>query len=247
MHRSLTVLGRAGVRVAALGVVLQAAMAVAQPAVPAAAPAPQGVLTLSASASVEVTKDVLVLTFGTTRDGPDAQAVQGELKRALDVALAEARKVAQPQQLEVSTGTFNLYPRYAPKGGSIAGWTGRAEMVVQGRDMAAISQLSGRIGTLSISSVAYRLSREAQQKVEADVNAQAIARFRALAGELAKQFGYQGYALRDVHVATAGDGDMPVPVMRQMPMAAAAEAAPLPVEPGKGRVTASVNGSVQMQ
>ena len=247
MHRSTTFLGRAAVSLVGAGLVLHVVSAAAQPAAPGAWPAPQGVLNLSASASVEVTKDVLVLTFGTTRDGPDAATVQAELKRALDAALAEARKVAQPQQLEVSTGAFSLYPRYAPKGGGIAGWTGRAEMVVQGRDMTAISQLSGRIGTLSISGVAFRLSREAQQKVEADVTAQAIARFRAQAGELSKLFGYQGYTLREAHVNTAGDGDMPVPVMRQMPMAAAADAAPLPVEPGKGRVTASVSGSVQMQ
>lgn len=213
---------------------------------PAAAPM-QGVLNLAASASVEVTKDVLVVTFATTREGADATGVQNELKRALDAALAEARRVAQPQQVEVATGNFSLYPRYAPKGGTIAGWVGRAELVVQGRDMATIGALSGRITTMSVAGVGHRLSREAQRQVEAEVTAQAIARFRALAGELAKQFGYQGYTLREVSVATSGDGDHPV-VMRAGGMMAAADAAPpLPVEPGKGTVSASVSGSVQMQ
>lgn len=225
-----------------LAALLGAGAALAQ----ASGPAPQGVLNLSASANVEVTRDVLVLTFGTTREGPDATAVQNELKRALDAGLAEARKIAAPEQVEVSTGSFTLYPRHSPKGG-IAGWTGRAELVVQGRDMAAISQLSGRITTLSIAGVGYRLSREAQRKVEADVTAQAIARFRTLAGDLARQFGYQGYVIRDVTVSVAGDGDGPVPMLRAAGMAAAAEALPLPVEPGKGQVGASVNGSVQMQ
>jgi predicted secreted protein len=211
------------------------------------APTPQGVLNLSASASVEVTKDVLVVTFAATREGPDANGVQNELKRALDAALAEARRVAQPQQVEVSTGNFSLYPRYAPKGGTIAGWVGRAELVVQGRDMATIGALSGRITTMSVAGVGHRLSREAQRQVEADVTAQAIARFRTLAGELAKQFGYAGYTLREVSVNTSGDGDHPVPVMRAGGMVAAAEAAPLPVEPGKGSVSATVSGSVQMQ
>ncbi|NWG73634.1 MAG: SIMPL domain-containing protein [Rubrivivax sp.] len=212
---------------------------------PATAPV-QGVLNLSANSSVEVTKDVLVVTFATTREGPDASAVQNELKRALDAALAEARRVAQPQQVEVSTGNFSLYPRYAPKGGAIAGWVGRAELVVQGRDMAAIGALAGRITTMSVAGVGHRLSREAQRQVEAEVTAQAIARFRALAGELSKQFGYAGYTLREVSVSTSGDGDHPV-VMRAGGMVAAAEAAPLPVEPGKGTVNASVSGSVQMQ
>ncbi len=227
-----------------LGVLAFAALAGAASAQVPGAP-PQGVLSLAASASVEVTKDVLVLTFAATRDGADANAVQSELKRALDAALAEARRVAQPPQVEVSTGNFTLYPRYAPKGG-IAGWSGRAELVVQGRDMAAISALAGRITTMTVAGVGHRLSREAQQRVEADVTAQAIARFRSLAGELAKQFGYDGYVVREVSVATGGDADHPVPMLRAG-MAAAAEAAPLPVEPGKGLVTANVSGSVQMK
>lgn len=223
-----------------------AASAPAQAQGPAPAPM-QGVLNLSASASVDVTKDVLVVTFATTREGPDATGVQNELKRALDAALAEAKRVAQPPQVEVSTGNFSLYPRYAPKGGTIAGWVGRAELVVQGRDMATIGALTGRITTMSVAGVGHRLSREAQRQVEAEVTAQAIARFRTLAGELAKQFGYQGFTLREVSVSTSGDGDHPMPVMRAGGMVAAADAAPLPVEPGKGSVSASVSGSVQMQ
>lgn len=224
---------------------LALSLSLAAGAARAQAAPPQGVLNLAAQASVEVTRDVLVLSFATTREGSDAAQVQNELKRALDAALVEARKAAQPQQLEVSTGNFSVYPRYAPKGG-ISGWAGRAEMVVQGRDTAAISQLSARITTMSIASVGHRLSREAQRRVEAEVTAQAIARFRTLAGELARQFGYQGYVLREVAVATAGDGEMPVPVFRQAAIAAA-EAPSLPVEPGKGNVTATVTGSVQMQ
>ena len=82
-------------------------------------PPPQGVLGLSASASVEVTKDLLAVTFSTTREGSDANAVQAQLKQALDAALAEAKKAARPGQVDVQTGNFSLYPRYAnrPAGG----------------------------------------------------------------------------------------------------------------------------------
>jgi predicted secreted protein len=224
--------------------VLVATGAAAQP-MPPVAPSPQGVLNLTASASVEVTRDVLVLTFAATREGADPAAVQAELKRALDAALAEARKAAQPGQIEVSTGNFTLYPRYAPKGG-IAGWQGRAEMVVQGRDVDGIGRLAGRISTMAVAGVSQRLSREAQRRVEGEVVAQAIERFRAQAGDVARLFGYQGYTLREVAVATGSDGERPMPMMRAEAMAAAADA-PLPVEPGKGTVTATVSGSVQMK
>jgi hypothetical protein len=38
--------------------------------------------------------------------------VQTQLKAALDAALAEAKKSAQPGQLDVRTGNFSLSPRY---------------------------------------------------------------------------------------------------------------------------------------
>jgi predicted secreted protein len=212
-------------------------------------PPPAGVLTLSTSAAVEVTKDVLTIVFSTTRDGADAQAVQSALKQSLDAALAEARRVAKPGQVEVQTGNFSLYPRYGnPKTSgqpTIIGWQGTAELQVQGKDAAAIAQLSGRISTMSIARVGYSLSKEAREKVEAEVTAKAIADWRAKAQQMSQLFGYSGYSVREVNVATNEPGGGPVPVMaRASAMKMADEA--LPTEAGKGEVTATVNGSAQM-
>ena len=59
-------------------------------------PVPQNVVSLSASGTVEVMQDLLVLTLSTTREGADAASVQAQLKTALDSALTEARRSAQP-------------------------------------------------------------------------------------------------------------------------------------------------------
>jgi predicted secreted protein len=209
-------------------------------------PPPQGVLSLTASASVEVTKDLLAVTFSTSKEGADANAVQAQLKQALDAALAEAKKAARPGQVDVQTGAFSLFPRYTNKGG-ISGWQGTAEIIVDGRDMAAIGQLSGRITTMTVARVAYRLSREASEKVEADVAAEAIARYRAKAGEYAKQFGYGGYSIREVNVTTTEPPQGPMPMARAQTAAMSAPGDALSVEPGKAQVNASVSGTVQMK
>ncbi|MEO8079851.1 MAG: SIMPL domain-containing protein [Caldimonas sp.] len=232
----------------ALAAALAGAAALTCPPAVAEGPAPVGVLSLAASASVEVTKDLLAVTFSTTREGADANAVQAQLKAALDTALAEAKKVARPGQLDVQTGNFSLYPRYAtPVSGkpSLNGWTGTAELVVEGHDMAAIGQLSGRITTMTIGRVAYRLSREASAKVEDEIVAEAIARYRVKAADYSKRFGYDGYVVREVNVSTSEPGG-PMPMQRMAPAAMSAGSA-LSVEPGKAVVTATVNGSVQMQ
>ena len=213
-------------------------------------PPPQGVLGLTANASVEVAKDLLAVTFSTTREGTDANTVQAQLKQALDVALAEAKKAARPGQVDVQTGNFSLYPRYAnatPSGrAAITGWQGTAEVIVEGRDMAAIGQLTGRITTMTIARVAYRLSREASQRVEGDVVAGAIAAFRAKAESYAKLFGYGAYAVREVNVSS--NDQQPVPMaMARIQTASASPADALSVEPGKALVTATVNGTIQMK
>lgn len=203
-------------------------------------------LNLSATASQEVTRDTLAVVFSTTRDGSDAATVQRQLKQALDTALAEARKVAKPGEVEVQTGNFALYPRYAAKGG-INGWQGSAELLVQGKDTATIAQLTGRINTLSIARVGYSLSREAREKVEAEVVSQAISRYKARAADYARQFGFSGYQIGEVSVNTSeGGGPMPMaaPMMRMKAAAVMDEA--LPVEAGKETVSVNVNGVVLM-
>lgn len=217
----------------------------AQPAWAQMQPPPQNVVALTATASVEVNKDWLGIVMSTTREGADAAAVQSQLKQALDAALAEARKAAKSGQVEVQTGAFSLMPRYAPKGG-ISGWQGSAELIVQGRDTQALSQLAGRISTLTIARVGFSLSREAREKVEADVAAEAIGRFRARADAVSKQFGFAGYTVREVSVSTDPGMVMAQPVMRAQAMRASADEA-LPVEAGKATVTATVSGSVQMK
>lgn len=215
------------------------------PAARAQTPPPQNVMSLSATASAETTMDLLSITFSTTRDGPDAASVQSQLKQALDAALGEARRAARPGQVDVRTGNFSMYPRYAPKGG-LNGWQGTVQLTVEGRDMTAISQLAGRITTLTIARVGHGLSREAREKIEGEITAQAIARFRERAQLQAQAFGFSGYQIREVQVGTQEPPmGMPVPVMR-MSAAAAPAAEALPVEAGKTTVSATVSGSVQM-
>jgi len=211
----------------------------------ASALVPQGVVSLSSSATLEVTRDLLSVSFNTTREGADAATVQSQLKQALDAALVEAKKAARPGQVDVQTGNFTISPRYTNKGVS-NGWQGSAELVVEGRDMQAIGQLTGRITTLTINRVGYAISRELREKTEGEVSAQAIARYRAKAADYARQFGYAGYAIREVNVASNEQQPMPRPMLMQAKTMSAASEDALPVEPGKGTVTVNVNGTIQM-
>lgn len=247
-HRALSAMGLAAVL--ALGPMATSRAQAQQ------TPPPANVVALSASASVEVANDWLTLVLSTSRDGTDANAVQAQLRQALEVALAEARKVARPGQLEVQSGAFSLFPRYAPPqqrsngttvAGGITGWQGNTELMIQGRDTQAITALAGRIGTMTVARLSFSLSRQARDKIEADVTAQAITRFRERASAVTQAFGMGSYTLREVSVS----GDEPgQPVVRNMMRAQASSMAltdnAVPVEAGNALVTVNVSGTVQL-
>jgi predicted secreted protein len=206
--------------------------------------APQNVLQLTASGTVEVQQDLLSMTLTTTRDATEAATVQSQLKAAVDAALAEAKKNAQPGQLDVRTGNFSLSPRYT-KDGKINGWQGSTELVLEGRDFPRITQTAARITTLSVGNVGFGLSREQRAKTETEAQNIAIENFKQKANELAKGFGFSGYTLREVSVNANDNGPRPR-VMAMQAKSFSADSA-VPVEAGKTSVVVSVSGAVQLK
>ena len=208
-------------------------------------PPPQNVVQLSVNGSVEVQQDLLSITMNTSREGADPAAVQAQLKTALDAALTEARKAVLPGQLDVRTGNFSLYPRYG-RDGKMTGWSGSAELVLEGRDIPRITQTAGRISTLTMGGVSFGLSREQRARVETEAQAIAIERFKAKAAELARGFGFGGFTLREVSV-NSNDQGMPRPRVMAMEAKSSMADAPVPVEAGKTSVVVTVSGTVQLR
>lgn len=207
---------------------------------------PQNVLQLSADSTVEVQQDLLSMTLNTTREAADAATVQTQLRTALDAALTEARKNAQPGQLDVRTGNFNLAPRFS-RDGKMTGWRGTASLVLEGRDFPRITQTAARISTLTIANIGFGLSREQQAKTQTEAQAVAIDNFKQRADELAKRFGFSGYTLREVAVNAHLGGPVQPRMMAMDSAAKSASDAPVPIEAGKANVVVNVSGSVQLK
>lgn len=228
-----------------LALALLGASAVVHAQMPPAPPA--NVVQLSASGFKEVQQDWLSMSLNTTQEGSDAATVQNLLKAALDAALNVAKASAQPQEMEVRTGQFSLYPRYSSSG-KINGWQGSTELVLEGRDFARISATAGKIQTLTMGSVGFSLSRAAQQALESDVQTMAIERFQRRAEEIAKGFGFSAYSLREIAVSSADQGGGYVrPRVMAMEAKAALSDAPVAVEAGKSMVSVTVSGSIQLR
>lgn len=208
-----------------------------------AEPLRANVVSFQATATQEVTQDLLAVTLQANREGAQAAEVQAGLKQTLDAALSEAKRSAQPGAMEVRTGYFSVNPRYG-NNGRINGWQGTAQLVLEGTDTTRISQTAGKLNQLNIVNVSYGLSRALREQHESALTAEAINRFRSRAGELSKNFGFTHYSLGEVNVQTGDPGFQGRPMMMAMRAKAADAEAALPVEPGKGVLTVTVSGQV---
>lgn len=212
---------------------------------PAAQAAPHQVMHLSASAQTEVPQDWLVMTLAVQKEGLQAPAVQKQLNTVLSAALAVAMPLAKPGAVEVSTGEMNVSPRYGREG-KINGWSGSAQLLLQGRDAVQIATLAARLLDLTVTQIGWQLSPEQKNAAELRIQAEAVARFQSKAQSLTQQFGFAAYTLREVRVSVqeAGDGGM-VPRMAMASMDAAP--APTPTLAGKSRVVVNVSGSIVLR
>lgn len=186
------------------------------------------------------------MTVAVRHQAPDAAQVQAHLRRTLEQALAHVRPLQQPGQLEVASGGVQVQPRYG-RDGQITGWEGRAEVLLQGRDLERVATVASALPGMSIAALQLSLSRDATLLAEAALRAQAIEAFRQQAQDVARAFGYAGYELGEVHIGVANaGGDVPRPVMRTLSMASAESAPSLPVEPGHAWLEVTVSGSVHL-
>ncbi|MEY4764692.1 MAG: hypothetical protein RI907_1365 [Pseudomonadota bacterium] len=222
--------------------------AVPAPSCPVAAcvPSARQVVTLSAGATEELTQDQLIVVLQASREGSVAAEVQAGLKQAMDAALQEARRAAQPPAVTVRTGAFSIQPRYSQQG-RVNGWSGQAQLILEGTDAGRIAQLAGKLNQLNVVQVSYGLSRGLREQRESALTDQAIARFRERAQQVAQAFGARSYSLGEVSVSSTEPGFEARPYMLQARAMAAAADAALPVEPGKGSLSITVSGQIVLQ
>ena len=209
----------------------------------------QQILQLSASARKEVQHDWLSIVVRAQQESADPVALQNQLKTTLEAALSSLRPRLEPQQLEVRSGHFGIYPRHNNQG-RVTGWQGQADLVVEGRDFARVSQLAGNLPRMTVAQADFSLSREGRQQLEAEVQSQAVQNFRQRAQALARDFGFAGYTLRQVNVSAVDrpePGIQPRMLVAEAAMAPAAAPSAIPLVAGKDEVRITVSGSIQLR
>ena len=179
---------------------------------------------------------------GLLADEVSAEALASAIKEAFQRG-EDPFKDAFSKVKTQSSGT-HTYPTYG-KEGRISGWRMRSELLLESRDMTALSELLGRLQeTLAVSQLVLQPSPETRKKAEEEAMLEALAAFQAKASLIAGAL-KKSYCIRQMNIGSAGQPPV-MPMMMRSARMDAAEAAPAPIEAGESMVSVTISGQIEL-
>lgn len=194
-------------------------------------------------ATREVPNDWVVATLGMDAEGNDAAALARRVNERMAGALALAREV---ESIQVSSGGYQTQPVYDR--GKLARWRARQDLVIEGGDLDAVTELVGRLQSeeLVLRGVSFSVSPETQEDLEEELIVEALTAFRQRAGLIARGIGRRGWNLVSANI---GQHDPPMPYLargRTMALEASAEAPPA-LASGKSTLRITVDATIEVE
>ncbi|THF66246.1 DUF541 domain-containing protein [Pseudothauera nasutitermitis] len=209
----------------------------------AAEPAQPRVTTidLSAEAARPAENDLAVATAYFEATDASSAAVARQVNRAIAAALDTAKAYGTVKTQSAGTHTWPIYGKNDRK---IEGWRMRSEIRLESRDVAALSELLGKLqATLAVSQINMEPAPETRRKAVEEATVEAIRAFEQRAELIAGTFG-KTYRIRHLNV---GDSGYRPPIMRMQSVAMAAkDSMPAPIEAGESQVGVAISGTIEL-
>lgn len=167
-----------------------------------------------------------------------------DLSRRVNNAIGAALGIATKfSGVKTRTGDVSSIPVYG-KNNRIDTWRMRAEILLESRDIGALSDLLGRLqGYVAVGDIQLTAAPETRKRAEDDALREALAAFKARAKLIADQLG-QPYRIVSLNIATGG---RPPIMARSMRVMSAAEASPVAaIAAGESTVTVVVSGKIEL-
>jgi predicted secreted protein len=195
---------------------------------------------LAAEASRPAVNDMVLATVYAEANG----ANPADLAKRVNLEIAEALKVIKSKPaISVKSGQQSSFPIYN-QAQKIEGWRMHAELILESSDLAAVSEIIGRLQQMKlvISQVGQQPSPATKRQVEDEATRDAIRAFQSRAEVVAGVFG-KPYRIKQLSVQQNG-GIAPMHMLRGGRMAMAADAAP--IEAGESLISTTVSGQIEL-
>ena len=195
---------------------------------------------LQAEQSEAVSNDTMHVTLRTFAESRDPADLASTINRDMDWALQLAKSV---EGVGFSTGGYQTYPVH--KENVIKGWRGQQDLMLEGRDHAALGRLVGQLQEkLQVRSMQFSVSDERRRAVENRLIARTLDAFRERAGIVGSNLEAKGYRIVELNINTSSQQP---PMPYQARMAAMEAVAPVVTEAGDSDIRVSINGTVELQ
>ncbi|NMG75524.1 SIMPL domain-containing protein [Aromatoleum diolicum] len=196
---------------------------------------------LSAEASRPARNDMATAILYFQADDKSPAALSRQVNAAIAAALEQTRTYPA---VKAKTSGASTFPVYGKEGRKIEGWRMRSEIHLESRDIAALSELLGKLqSSLALASLAMQPAPDTRKSTADLAATDAIHAFQARAQSIAGTLG-KPYRIRHLSVTYGGNQRPVFPVMKSA--AFAADAAPMAVEAGESEIAVTVSGTIEL-
>ena len=202
-------------------------------------PAPQPVITVTASASREVANDRMLALLRAEVDNADAAQAANIVNARMARALSQAKAVNGVEAHTTGYSSYQISEQNRP-----LRWRISQTLALESSDFVALSSLVSKLQGgegLLLSGLSFTVSPTARHAAEDALTVQAIRSWQQRAQIAAQAFGAGDFRTGRVTIQT-NDYGRPQPMYKAGGVAAAASVAPVSVEGGTSEVAVSVSG-----
>ena len=188
-----------------------------------------------------VSNDTMHVILGTSGEDKDAARLARRINEDMEWALATAREF---DSLKASTGSYRTWPVHHKT--EFQGWRAEQTLMLEGTDMAVLSQLTGRLQErLQVQSMNFTVSDARRTAVENRLISAALEAFKERARIVGDNLQATGFRVVELNVNTGGQ---PPPVIYRARMAATAmeSDAAVAVAGGETDIVVTVNGTIEL-
>jgi predicted secreted protein len=184
------------------------------------------------------TMHVTLVASGETRDAAElASRINADMAWALDLA-------KRHDDVKVSTGNYRTWQ--VRQDNKMKGWQARQELVLESRDTATLSQLTGLLQEkLQVDSMRFSVSAETRTAVENRLIELALQAFKVRAGIIGNNLQANGYRIVDLNIGTFAQ-QPPVVYRAQGAVAAMESSMPVATEGGESDIQVTVSGTIEL-
>jgi predicted secreted protein len=192
--------------------------------------------------SRDVSNDWVTAVIGVSDEDSDAARLADRVNQTMRWALDTAKAA---KGVAVKSGGYQTQPVYEK--GKIARWSASQDLVLEGSDVDALSELVGTLQQkLLLRSIGFSVSPAQQREIEDSLIDEALQAFQARAKRVAAGLSTRDYELVSLSIQTPNGGG-PVPMFRARPMAMEAAPAPPSFESGQSTLIVRIDATIELE